>query len=191
MRLRWHPCAQKTRAGDPASGATTIAGAPAVRCVHGGVAIPGVFEGGATQQRGMQRRPNAEGVCDWATKPYANLVVMSLGRLRRSTRLVAAILLLASPWQLLHRSADDEICLPSSEAHDASKHVFTADSGAGHAEHCAICHWTRLLKPDLSVRASAALIDHASADLIAAADAYRRDPSTDQLPSRAPPSQLG
>lgn len=112
---------------------------------------------------------------------------MSLGRLRRSTRLVAAILLLASPWQLLHRSADDQVCLASSEAHDESKHVFTPDMGGGHAEHCAICHWTRWLKPGLSVRAAAIRIDSGGDDLIPASAFAHRDPSIENLPPRAPP----
>ena len=116
---------------------------------------------------------------------------MSLGRLRRSTRFVAAILLLASMWQFPHRSADDAICLPSSEAHDESKHIFTADVGGGHAGHCAICHWTRLLKPDLSVRTAAVHVDVAGSDLIAAHSFARRDPSTENLPSRAPPAADG
>lgn len=113
---------------------------------------------------------------------------MSLGRLRRSTRLVAAFLLLASVWQLPHRSAGDEVCLPSSQAHDESKHVFTTDTDAGHAEHCAICHWTRWLKPDLSVRAAAVRIDAAGDEPFASRTLAHRDPSTENLPSRAPPS---
>ena len=115
---------------------------------------------------------------------------MSFGRLRGWTRLVATTLLLVSGWQLPHRSADDQVCLPSSESHDESKHVFTPESDAGHADHCAICHWTRWLKPDLSVRAAGIRADEAGDDLIASDPFARRDQSAENLPSRAPPSAL-
>jgi hypothetical protein len=115
---------------------------------------------------------------------------MSLGRRRRSTRFLAAMLLLATMWQLPHRSADDEVCLPASEAHDESKHVFTVETGSGHADHCAVCHWMRLLKPDLSVRTAAVHVDGAGDDLSGSGAVVHRDPASENLPPRAPPSAV-
>ena len=55
---------------------------------------------------------------------------MPLAWLRRSSRAVAALVLLVSMWQLPHRGQDDDICAPAqNEAHDESKHVFTTASG--------------------------------------------------------------
>ena len=55
---------------------------------------------------------------------------MPLAWLRRSSRAVAALVLLVSMWQLPHRGQDDDICAPAqNEAHDESKHVFTTVSG--------------------------------------------------------------
>ena len=113
---------------------------------------------------------------------------MGLLSLRRWTRIIAAVVLLTSVWQLPHRLQDDELCLPAAVEHDESKHVFTGVTLAGHQDHCAICHWTRWLKPDFS--GAAALVSDATpgAALLTLAVVHRRDPASDQLPSRAPPS---
>jgi hypothetical protein len=115
---------------------------------------------------------------------------MSSSWLRRSSRVVAAILLLAAFCQLPHRSQNDEFCAPTPEAHDESKHVFTTVAEADHADHCAICHWTRWLKPVFASGSVAPVTCDAGANLAASTEFPRRDPSTDQLPPRAPPSRL-
>jgi hypothetical protein len=114
---------------------------------------------------------------------------MSLGWLRRSSRLIAVFLLLTSMWQLPHRSQDDELCAPAgAENHDASKHVFTDAAAAGHQDHCAICHWIRWMKPQMASRPIVARTQGAGSDLAPATAAVLRDPSTDRLPARAPPA---
>ena len=108
--------------------------------------------------------------------------------LRRSSRLIASLLLLSSLWQLPHRWQDDQACAPRSEAHDESQHVFTASQAADHAEHCAVCHWTRILKPGETSAASAATTRGATRDLGPFAADWIRDPGSDRLPPRAPPA---
>jgi hypothetical protein len=66
---RWGNASAAPRAvRRPARGATTAAGAPTVRALHGGAAIPQVRVGGATPPAGMHRRPNAAGVPPRAAK---------------------------------------------------------------------------------------------------------------------------
>ncbi|MBA3640193.1 MAG: hypothetical protein M3541_09490 [Acidobacteriota bacterium] len=115
---------------------------------------------------------------------------MTLAWLRRSSRAVAALLLLVSMWQLPHRAEDDEICAPgSAEAHDESKHVFTPVGDTAHPDHCAICHWLRSLNPGFSATSSPVAPADAGSRLAARASGARRDPGADCLPARAPPSQ--
>lgn len=116
---------------------------------------------------------------------------MSLAWLRRSSRLVAGLVLLASLWQLPHRAEDDRICAPgAAEAHDESKHVFTAADGAGHQDHCAVCHWLRSIKPGFSSSMLAAVPTDAGRRLIPLTAGGLRDPGSDRRPARAPPSLL-
>jgi hypothetical protein len=116
---------------------------------------------------------------------------MSLARLRRSARLVAAHLLLVTAVGLPHRSQADDICVPAGvEEHDESKHVFTTVSEAGHPQHCAVCHWLRWMKPVFSQRVLPAGQQDGRTDLVFLATLSLRDPGSDQLPARAPPSDL-
>ena len=72
---------------------------------------------------------------------------MSSALLRRSSRPVAAILLVLSVWGMAHKPFAQDLCLPDgAEQHDASKHTFTAAVDLQH-EHCAICHWLRFVRP--------------------------------------------
>jgi hypothetical protein len=112
---------------------------------------------------------------------------MRSGWLRRSSRIVAALLLLTSLWQLPHRWQDDEVCAPVAEAHDESKHVFTAPTAAGHAEHCAVCHWTRWVKPVFAATAAGSGVNGSGAALAPQAAGDLRDPASDRLPPRGPP----
>src|SRR5215203_3866826 len=78
---------------------------------------------------------------------------MALAWLRRSSRAVAAVVLLVSMWQMPHLGQDDDICAPAqAEAHDESKHVFTTATAAAGQEHCAICHWVRSMNLGLGMR---------------------------------------
>ena len=114
---------------------------------------------------------------------------MSLSWLRRTSRAIAAILLLTSMWQLPHRSQDDEICAPAgAESHDESKHVYTDASAPAHQEHCAVCHWTRWMKPAFAPSATVAADAGTDGDFSAYSADFVRDPVASQLPPRAPPS---
>jgi hypothetical protein len=113
---------------------------------------------------------------------------MRSGWLRRSSRLVATLVLLVSVWQMPHRWQDDEVCLPIAEAHDESKHVYTAPQTAAHEDHCAVCHWTRWLKPVFASSATMANAGSRSGDLLTFAGESVRDPGSDHLPPRAPPT---
>ena len=114
---------------------------------------------------------------------------MSLVRIRRSSRVIAAILLAASMLQFPHPSLDDEACTRSrAEAHDESKHVFTSATSPSHPDHCAICHWTRWVKPVFAARPAETLDRGGSGELAASNARVFRDPSADRLPPRAPPA---
>ena len=116
---------------------------------------------------------------------------MLLALLRRSSRAVAACLVLVSLFGLPHRSQDDAACAPlGAESHDESKHVFTAADPVAHEDHCAICHWVRSLKPNFSATGTVRthLLDGTAVG--ARAPGVRRDPAADRLPARAPPSVL-
>jgi hypothetical protein len=114
---------------------------------------------------------------------------MSLRLLRRSSRAIAVFLLLTSCVQLPHPSLSDRFCVPGPEAHDESKHVFTTVDEAGHADHCAICHWTRLLKPEFSDGPVTPTRSDAGGALIGSASFTWRDPALAHLPPRAPPAR--
>jgi hypothetical protein len=113
---------------------------------------------------------------------------MRSGWLQRSSRIVAALLLLATMWQMPHRWQDDDACAPVAESHDESKHVYTTPEAGPHAEHCAVCHWTRLLKPVFGSTAEATTASGGRSDLLPFAAETVRDPASDRLPPRAPPA---
>jgi hypothetical protein len=114
---------------------------------------------------------------------------MSLGWIRRSSRVIAAILLLTSMLQFPHPSLDDDACSPgAAERHDESKHVFTSVTPTPDQDHCAICHWTRWMNPVFSSGPSVIVDLSARGELAAAMAGILRAPSADRLPPRAPPS---
>jgi hypothetical protein len=114
---------------------------------------------------------------------------MALAWLRRSSRAVAAIVLLVSMWQMPHRAVDDEICAPgAAEAHDESKHVFTTVSGTGHQDHCAICHWLRSIDPGQGQRTLTAVPVASDARFFALVSGSLRAPDSSRIPARAPPA---
>ncbi len=116
---------------------------------------------------------------------------MALASLRRSSRLIAAVVLLASIWQLPHRAEDDEICVPAAtEAHDESKHIVVPAGAASHQDHCAICHWLRSIKPAFSAGPAAMLPVDSGRRLSDSTSDVPSDAGADRLPARAPPSPL-
>ena len=116
---------------------------------------------------------------------------MALAWLRRSSRVVAAVILLASLWQLPHQLQDDEVCAPAAAAaHDESKHVFTSPGAVAHQDHCAICHWLRSINPGCAAGAAAVVPKESGSRLAALTSGTLRDVSADRLPARAPPSLL-
>jgi hypothetical protein len=115
---------------------------------------------------------------------------MTLFRLRKSSRAVAVLLLLASGAGRPHLDKDDRACTPVVvDEHDESKHRFGASVPIDH-EHCAICHWTRLPRSPFapipafhSPRAVGVAVDDR--------DPFtHRAPALDRLPARAPPALL-
>ncbi|HVL69922.1 MAG TPA: hypothetical protein VM364_21870 [Vicinamibacterales bacterium] len=109
--------------------------------------------------------------------------------LRGSSRAIAACLLLVSMWGLPHRWQDDDACAPlTAGEHDESKHVFAAPTPPAGDEHCAVCHWLRSLKPELTGPGTPAVQQAVGRRLLALAELDRRDPATDRLPARAPPA---
>jgi hypothetical protein len=114
---------------------------------------------------------------------------MSLARRRRSSRFVAALLLVVSAFGLPHRAQSDDVCVPFGvEEHDESNHVFTGVTTAEHPQHCAVCHWLRWMKPVFSSSAVSAVQRDAGADVVSFADTSLRDPASDHIPARAPPA---
>ena len=114
---------------------------------------------------------------------------MKLGWLRRSSRAIAAILLLTSMLQLPHRSQDDEICTPGDPvSHDESRHAFTPETSVPPPTHCAICHWTRWVKPVFSSGSAVTLGLDLRGAVSAPSALLLRDPSADRLPPRGPPA---
>lgn len=113
---------------------------------------------------------------------------MPLAWLRRSSRAVAAVVLLVSMWQLPHRADDDEICAPgTAEVHDESQHVYTGAGDSAGEDHCEVCHWLRSLNPALGGRGLAAVPAESGTPLWSRVTRGLRDPGTDRLPARAPP----
>jgi hypothetical protein len=112
---------------------------------------------------------------------------MVLARLRRSSRVVAA-LVLASFWALSHPASDDPCVVGPLEAHDESKHVMGAAADA-EPNHCVVCHSLRTAKrpfgpaPYLQVPPVAAVI------VDAAAARRLGSPEPGRIPARAPPAR--
>ena len=113
---------------------------------------------------------------------------MLLARLRRSSRVVA-LLLLVSFWGLAHKTGDDLCASDLPQTHDESKHAIGAPSGAD-TEHCAICHSVRTPRRPLGTISpvTAPLVDRGP--VCAPEPLARRAPALDNLPARAPPASL-
>lgn len=114
---------------------------------------------------------------------------MSLARVRRSARFVAAWLLVVSVCGLPHRSQSDDACVSVGvEAHNESDHAFTPVTPFEHEQHCAVCHWLRWMKPAFSASPVAAARQEPGTRLVVPEALSLRDPGADHLPARAPPA---
>ena len=117
---------------------------------------------------------------------------MSLTRIRRSSRIIAALLLLAAV-RLPHAAVDDAACVPAEmgtfAGHDESQHGFRAGS-PNEREHCAVCHWTRSLRAPRTPSAVAAAEFAPPAVLHLAEPAEVLSAVLEHLPARAPPSAI-
>jgi hypothetical protein len=117
---------------------------------------------------------------------------MSLTRFRRSSRVIAAVLLLAAA-RLPHVAVDDAACVPAAipgyGEHDESQHGFQANVPAG-SEHCAVCHWTRSLRSPRAVLTLAVAEVAPPVIVHRIAEAEVVSAFLEDLPARAPPSSL-
>ena len=114
--------------------------------------------------------------------------------MRRASRLVAVVLLLASARGLPHLAQDDFACVPSALSyagpHDESQHGLQPAGAAHEQEHCAVCHWTRSLRSPRAHVAGSAASEHSASAVHGAASSAPLAPALDNLPARAPPSSL-
>ena len=116
--------------------------------------------------------------------------MMTLGKMRRWAHTVALVLLVASA-RLPHAGQDDLACIPISgaDAHGAAGLVDGA-GGTSQPDHCAICHWTRLLRSPLAI-AGVSIASPAPATLISrGALPAHGDVVHERLSARAPPVGL-
>ena len=113
---------------------------------------------------------------------------MALARLRRSARLIALVVL-ASFWAVSHGTSDDACAGGVWQAHDESKHVIRAPLG-NEPDHCAICHSLRTPRRPIGPVAQLGINDQCCAVDDRGDVDFRRAPSLDNLPARAPPVSL-
>src|SRR5918994_1887425 len=104
----------------------------------------------------MARQYSGDALTGWARAD--TLRVMRLWRGRRWARLLAMVLLAAST-RLPHFGPDDPACAPLFAGTPTGVPALTEGLGAAESpEHCAICHWTRLLRSPLTVSGVVAVI---------------------------------
>ena len=111
-------------------------------------------------------------------------------RLRRWPRIVALLLLVASA-RLPHAGQDDDACatLAAGSSQDGSA-IIDGTGTASQPDHCAICHWTRLLRSPLTV-VGVTVASVGPATVVARlALPVHTNPVNEHLPARAPPSTL-
>jgi len=115
---------------------------------------------------------------------------MGLPSLRRSSRLLAAVLLAITVWGLGHKPFAVDVCLPDGpEHHDPSKHAITAAVDPQH-EHCAICHWHRFLRPSFAQASIDVPLLRPCAEVLGTTGAPTRAGAAGLLAARAPPTPL-
>jgi hypothetical protein len=116
---------------------------------------------------------------------------MSSWQFRRWSRVVALVLL-AATVRLPHAAADDDACAPWLLIQSADGGMAVAqDSGAAATpDHCAICHWTRLLRSPLTPLGVLFAAAGAATTLERGPQHVYVVPVQDHLPARAPPAEL-
>ena len=119
---------------------------------------------------------------------------MRCWRLRRWSRVVAFVLLLASV-RPVHIASDDEACSPWPDALSAQSGAPSLARQNGPSpdgqEHCAVCHWTRLLRSPLTQTGVTIAVAAATTPLERTGPDSYVSPTHDHLPARAPPAFLG
>ena len=111
--------------------------------------------------------------------------------MRRWARTVALLLLLASA-RLPHLGQDDQACagsLSGGSSPEASA-LGAGSDAASQPEHCAICHWTRLLRSPLTVVGITSTHVGPATLVLRGALPLHVDPIDEHLPARAPPALL-
>ena len=112
-------------------------------------------------------------------------------RLRRWPRIVALLLLVALA-RLPHAGQDDDACatLFAAGSSQGGSALIDGSGTASQPEHCAICHWTRLLRSPLTV-VGVTVASVGPATVVARlALPVHTNPVNEHLPARAPPSTL-
>jgi hypothetical protein len=111
--------------------------------------------------------------------------------MRRWARLVALVLLVASA-RLPHAGQDDQACAPlfSDRASRDAGALVESSGQTSPTDHCAICHWTRLLRSPLTVVGVTIASDGPATQISRQLPPVHVDPVTEHLPARAPPATL-
>jgi hypothetical protein len=112
-------------------------------------------------------------------------------RLRRWPRVVAVLLLVATA-RLPHTDQDDDACatlFAGGSSQDGSA-LIDGSGTPSQPDHCAICHWTRLLRSPLTV-VGVTVASVGPATVVARrALPLHVNPVNEHVPARAPPSTL-
>ena len=116
---------------------------------------------------------------------------MRLVRLRRWSRVVALLLLVVSV-RPFHAASDDPGCAwPDAVSTRDGASALVKAGGAATPDHCAICHWTRLLRSPRTETGVTVIAAPATATLETSGPRVYLAPTHDHLPARAPPAFLG
>jgi hypothetical protein len=103
------------------------------------------------------------------------------------------LVLLVVSARPFHAASDDPGCAwPEAVAtHDGASAVTNAGDASSAADHCAICHWTRLLRSPLTGTGLTVAAPAPATALDCAGPRGYVVPTHDHLPARAPPAFLG
>lgn len=118
---------------------------------------------------------------------------MLLERLRRCSRLVATLLVLALVGAAPHVAREDQACLPLEGQvfgdHAETEHALRAGDHQ-EPDHCAVCHWTRSLRAPAVTLAVGAVDCTTRTRIARGAGRELFPPLLALLPARAPPLRL-
>jgi hypothetical protein len=118
---------------------------------------------------------------------------MSLRQMRRWSRLVSVLLLLATASGLPHWAQDDGACLVAAAdpygSHDETQHALVAGNHDG-GEHCALCHWTRQLRSPRPTLSASTVVAAPPTSIAGVGIRAHAAPALENLPARAPPQTL-